>query len=131
MPQLEPGHCPPATLRPHRTASLRRGASWAVASPHRVEPAPAGRGTGGDHLDTADEADGVDYGRVPFARRSRGQLRDVRLILAQPAPGGIRPPEESQTLLTAEPLDLDYKHQIIRRVHQERDPAPAVRAEMQ
>jgi hypothetical protein len=31
------------------------------------------------------------------------------------------PPEESQTLLTAEPLDLDYQHEIIRRVHQERD----------
>ena len=35
------------------------------------------------------------------------------------------------TSLTAEPLDLDYKHEIIRRVHQERDQAPAVRAEMQ
>jgi hypothetical protein len=30
------------------------------------------------------------------------------------APGGIRPPGESQTLLTAEPLDLDDKHEIIR-----------------
>ena len=40
-------------------------------------------------------------------------------------------PEESQTLLTAEPLDLDDKHEIIRRVHQERDQARAVRAEMQ
>ena len=48
-----------------------------------------------------------------------------------PAPDGIRPPEESQTLLTAEPLDLDYEHKIIRRVHQERDQAPTVRAEMQ
>ena len=48
-----------------------------------------------------------------------------------PAPGGIRPPGESQTLLTAEPLDLDYQHEIIRRVHQERDQAPAVRAKMQ
>ena len=48
-----------------------------------------------------------------------------------PAPGGIRPPEESQTLLTAEPLDLDYEHEIIRRVHQERDQASAARAEMQ
>ena len=47
-----------------------------------------------------------------------------------PAPVA-RPPGESQTLLTAEPLDLDYKHEIIRRVHQERDQAPAVRAEMQ
>ena len=26
-------------------------------------------------------------------------------------------------MLTAEPLDLDYKHEIIRRVHQERDQA--------
>jgi hypothetical protein len=33
------------------------------------------------------------------------------------------------TSLTAEPLDLDYKHEIIRRIHQERDQAPAVRAE--
>ena len=39
--------------------------------------------------------------------------------------------QESRTLLTAEPLDLDYKHEIIRRVHQERDQAPAVQAEMQ
>ncbi len=39
-------------------------------------------------------------------------------------------PEKSQTLLTAKPLDLDYKHEIIRRVHQERDQAPALRAEM-
>jgi hypothetical protein len=37
------------------------------------------------------------------------------------APDGIRPPEEGRTLLTAEPLDLDYEHEIIRRVHQERD----------
>jgi hypothetical protein len=48
-----------------------------------------------------------------------------------PTPGGIRPPEESRTLLTAEPLDLDYKHKIVRRVHQERDQAPAVQPEMQ
>ena len=47
-----------------------------------------------------------------------------------PAPSGIRPPEESSTLPTAEPLDLDYKHEIIRRVHQERDQAAAVRAQM-
>jgi hypothetical protein len=42
---------------------------------------------------------------------------DQRVI----APDGIRLPEESRTLLTAEPLDLDYEHEIIRRVHQERD----------
>jgi hypothetical protein len=48
-----------------------------------------------------------------------------------PAPGGIGPSEASPTLLPAEPLDLDYKHEIIRRVHQERDQAAAVRAEMQ
>jgi hypothetical protein len=42
-----------------------------------------------------------------------------------------RPPEESPTLLTAEPLDLDYQHEIFRRLHQERDQASAVRAEMQ
>jgi hypothetical protein len=44
---------------------------------------------------------------------------------------GIRPPDGSRTLLTAEPLDLGYKHEIIRRVHQERDQAPALRPEMQ
>jgi hypothetical protein len=62
------------------------------------------------------------------------RLRNVTARLADqrvPAPGGVRPPAESQTLLTAEPLDLNYKHEIIRRVYQERDQAPAVRAEMQ
>ena len=62
------------------------------------------------------------------------QLQNVTVRPADqrvPAPGGVRPPGESQTLLTAEPLDLDYQHEIIRRVHQERDQAPAVRAEMQ
>jgi len=61
------------------------------------------------------------------------QLQNVTAArpTSAPAPGGIRPPEESPTLLTAEPLDLDYKHQIIRRVHQERDQAPAVQPEMQ
>jgi len=34
-------------------------------------------------------------------------------------------------LLTAEPPDLDYKYEIIRRIHQERDQARAVRAELQ
>jgi hypothetical protein len=52
----------------------------------------------------------------------------LRNVTARPVdqrvPGGVRPPEESQTLLTAEPLDLNYKHEIIRRVHQERDQAP-------
>jgi hypothetical protein len=48
-----------------------------------------------------------------------------------PAPGHISSPGKSQTLLTAEPLDLDYKHEIIRRVHQESDQAPVIRAEMQ
>ena len=59
----------------------------------------------------------------------------LRNAIARPAdqrvPGGVRLPEESQTLLTAEPLDLNYKHEIIRRVDQERDQAAAVRAEMQ
>ena len=36
-----------------------------------------------------------------------------------------RPPGDkatwSRTLLAAEPLDLDHKHEIIRRVHQDRD----------
>ena len=60
------------------------------------------------------------------------QLRNVTARPTdQRVPGGVRPPEESQTLLTAEPLDLNYKHEIIRRVHQERDQAAAVRAEMQ
>ena len=84
---------------------------------------------------------------APFARMARSTNRstpyhgDHRMPVTEryrrpadqrvPAPGGIRPPEESRTLLTAEPLDLDYQHEIIRRVHQERDQAPAVRAEMQ
>ena len=62
------------------------------------------------------------------------QLQNVTAVRPDqrmPAPGGIRPPEESPTLLAAEPLDLDDKHEIIRRVHQERDQAAAVRAEMQ
>ena len=62
------------------------------------------------------------------------QLQNVTAAHADqrvPAPDGIRSAEESQTLLTAEPLDLDYEHEIIRRVHQERNQAPAVRAEMQ
>ena len=42
------------------------------------------------------------------------------------APRGIKAAQESRTLLTAELLDLDHKHEIIRRVHQERDQAPAV-----
>jgi hypothetical protein len=56
-----------------------------------------------------------------------GRRADQRV----PAPGGVRPPEESQTLLTAKPLELDYQHEIIRWINQERDQAPAVRAEMQ
>jgi len=48
-----------------------------------------------------------------------------------PAPGGQKAAGESQTSLTAEPLDLDYQHEIIRRINQEPDQAPAVRAEMQ
>jgi hypothetical protein len=59
----------------------------------------------------------------------------LRNVTARPVDqrvsGGARPHEESQTLLSAESLDLNYKHEIIRRVHQERDQAPAVRAEMQ
>jgi hypothetical protein len=69
-----------------------------------------------------------DGWRSPDAVTERyGRPADQRA----PAPGGIRPPEESRTLLTAEPLDLDYKHEIIRRVYQERDQPPAVWAEMQ
>jgi hypothetical protein len=66
-----------------------------------------------------------DY-RMPATERYRLPA-DQRM----PAPWHKRPPGESQTLLTAEPLDLDYQHEIIRRVRQERDQAPAVRAEMQ
>jgi len=72
-------------------------------------------------------------GPLPTTAITVCQLQNVtaaRPISACPAPGGIRPPE-SKTLLTAEPLDLDYKHEIIRRVNQERDQARAVRAEMQ
>jgi hypothetical protein len=84
---------------------------------------------------------------APFARVARSTNRstpshsDRRMSATErhrrsanqrvPAPDGAGRPRESQTLLTAEPLDLDYKHQIIRRVHQERDKASAVRAEMQ
>ena len=84
---------------------------------------------------------------APFARMTRSTNRstpdhgDRRMPVTErycnpadqrvPAPGGIRPPEESRTLLTAEPLDLDYKHEIIRRVHQERDQASAVQPELQ
>ena len=46
-----------------------------------------------------------------------------------PAPDGLRPAGKSQASLTSESLDLDYKHEIVRRVYQERDQAPAVRAE--
>ena len=60
------------------------------------------------------------------------QLRNVTARPTdQRVPGGVRPPEESQTLLTAEPLDLDYQHEIIRRVHQERNQAAPVWAEVQ
>jgi hypothetical protein len=83
---------------------------------------------------------------APFARVSRSMNRstphhgDHRMPATEryrrpadqraPVPDGIRSAEESQTLLTAEPLDLDYEHEIIRRVHEERNQAPAVRAEM-
>jgi hypothetical protein len=76
--------------------------------------------------------------RVPRSTPNKGDHRMPateryhRLpISAYPPPGGIWPPEESQTSLTAEPLDLRYKHEIVRRVHQERDQARAVRPEMQ
>jgi hypothetical protein len=84
---------------------------------------------------------------APFARMTRSTNRstpnhgDHRMPVTErychpadqrvAAPGGVRPPEESRTLLTAEPLDLDYQHEIIRRAHQERDQAPAFRTEMQ
>jgi hypothetical protein len=82
---------------------------------------------------------------APFARMTRATNRSTphhgphRMLVTErychpankrvPAPGGVRPPEESRTLLTAKPLDLDYQHEIIRRVHQEGDQAPALRAE--
>jgi hypothetical protein len=84
---------------------------------------------------------------APFARMTRSTNRstpdhgDHRMLVTErychpankrvSAPSGVRPPEESRTLLTAEPLDLDYQHEIIRRVHQEGDQAPAFLAEMQ
>ena len=69
---------------------------------------------------------------TPYAAITGCQLHNVTArSISAPAPGGVRPFEESQTLLTAGPLDLDYEHEIIRRVHQERDQAGAVRAEMQ
>jgi hypothetical protein len=61
--------------------------------------------------------------RMPATERYR-RPADQRV----PVPDGIRSAEKSQTLLTAEPLDLDHEHEIIRRVHQERNQAPAVRA---
>jgi hypothetical protein len=64
--------------------------------------------------------------RMPTTERYR-RPADQRV----PAPDGIMSAEESKRLLTAEPLDLDYEHEIIRRVHQERNQAPALRAEMQ
>jgi hypothetical protein len=66
-----------------------------------------------------------DY-RRPATERYR-RPADQRV----PVPDGIRSAEESKTLLTAEPLDLDYEYEIIRRVHQECNQAPAVRAKMQ
>jgi hypothetical protein len=77
MVQLEPGHCSSATLRhPHRTATLRRGASWTVASPRRVESSPAERGAGGDHLDNV-------YG-IDLAIRGVLARHPVRYALANP-----------------------------------------------
>jgi hypothetical protein len=63
--------------------------------------------------------------RMPATERYR-RPADRRV----PAPGGKGRPR-SQTVLTAEPLDLDYKNEIIGRVHQERNQAPTVRTEMQ
>jgi hypothetical protein len=59
------------------------------------------------------------------------QLQDVTAvrISACPCPA-IEASEESQALLTAEPRDLNYGDEIIRRVHLERDRAPADRAEV-
>ena len=64
--------------------------------------------------------------RMPATERYR-RPADQRM----PGPGAIRPPEDSPTVLTAKPLDLDYKHEIIRRIHQERAEARAVWAKMQ
>ena len=60
------------------------------------------------------------------------QLQNVTAVRISACPRPVaKAAEESQALLTAEPLDLDYKHEIIRWEHLERDQAPAVRAEMQ
>jgi hypothetical protein len=45
-----------------------------------------------------------------------------RRATSVPVRDGKGRPGERQTLLTAEPLDLGYEHEI-RRVHQERDQA--------
>src|SRR5580658_4002478 len=46
--------------------------------------------------------------RMPATERHR-RPADQRM----PGPGAIRPPEDSPTVLTAKPLDLDYKHKIL------------------
>ena len=48
--------------------------------------------------------------RLPSTERYR-RPADQRT----PPRDGIRPPEESEPSLTAEPLDFDYKHEIVRR----------------
>ena len=55
--------------------------------------------------------------RMPATERYRRPDQRVPRPAAKAA-------EESQALLTAEPLDFDYKHEIIRRIHQEGDQAP-------
>ena len=57
--------------------------------------------------------------RMPATERYR-RPADQRVRV----PDGIRPAAESKTLLAAEPLDLHYEHEIVRRVHQERNQAP-------
>jgi hypothetical protein len=69
---------------------------------------------------------------TPFTAITGCQLQNVTAAADQRVPHPLgKAARGVATSLTAEPLDLDYEHEIIRRVHQERNQAPAVRAEMQ
>jgi hypothetical protein len=60
---------------------------------------------------------------APFARVTRSH-EPVHASPGRPPSATYRtlpPPEEGKMLLTAEPLDLDYEHEVIRRVDQESD----------
>ncbi len=91
MLQLEPGHCPSATLR-HPTARRPSGAErhgpW---QRHAVSNHPLREGEQETITwITANEAGGVDTGRVPFERRNRGLS----------SPGMLRLPTYGSTIHT-------------------------------